>query len=120
MSESATTASFVEVIEANEMWDDEMESFDIGDEEVLLVKVDGRIHAYDAICPHQSISLAEGEFEQGVITCRAHEWQFEAVSGEGVNPTGTCLVRHEARINDNGMVEVRLRERASSSPHSRH
>ncbi|WP_182378909.1 Rieske 2Fe-2S domain-containing protein [Nocardioides sp. WS12] len=109
-----TPDGFVELVEADELWDDEMDSYDVGDEEVLLVKVDGQIHAYDAICPHQSISLAEGEFENGLITCRAHEWQFNAVSGEGVNPLGNCLTRHDVRINDDGMVEVRLRESAGT------
>ena len=67
---------YVQLIGADDLWDGEMESFDVGEEEVLLLKVDGQIRAYDGICPHQSISLVEGELEGGVLTCRAHEWQF--------------------------------------------
>jgi toluene monooxygenase system ferredoxin subunit len=100
---------YVELIEADAMWDGEMESFDVGDAEVLVVKVDGQIRAYDGICPHQSQSLVEGELDAGVLTCRAHEWQFNARTGEGINPKGTCLLRHDVRVTDDGMVEVRLR-----------
>jgi nitrite reductase/ring-hydroxylating ferredoxin subunit len=100
---------YVELIEADAMWDGEMESFDVGDAEVLVVKVDGQIRAYDGICPHQSQSLVEGELDAGVLTCRAHEWQFNARTGEGINPKGTCLLRHDIRVTDDGMVEVRLR-----------
>ncbi|HSV38882.1 MAG TPA: Rieske 2Fe-2S domain-containing protein [Nocardioidaceae bacterium] len=110
---------FIEIAEADSLWDGEMEAYDVGDDEVLLVKVDGEIHAYDGICPHQSISLIEGELENGVLTCRAHEWQFDATSGISVNPVGECLKRHDVRVSDDGMVQVRLRSRtpANASQH---
>ena len=109
-----TGDSYVELIEADALWDGEMESFDVGDAEVLVLKVDGQIRAYDGICPHQSQSLVEGELEGGVLTCRAHEWQFDARTGEGVNPKDTCLVRHDVRVTGDGMIEVRLRPRNPS------
>jgi len=109
--ETVDEHDFVDLAETESLWDDEMESYDVGDEEVLLVKIDGEIHAYDAICPHQSISLVEGELEGGVLTCRAHEWQFDAVSGESVNPSGHCLARHDVRVTDDGIVQVKLRSR---------
>ncbi len=106
--------SYVELMEADSLWDGEMESFDVGDAEVLVVKVDGQIRAYDGICPHQSQSLVEGELEGGVLTCQAHEWQFDARTGRGINPRDTCLQRHDVRVTRDGMVEVRLRSRSSS------
>jgi toluene monooxygenase system ferredoxin subunit len=106
---------YVELVEADALWDGEMESFDVGDAEVLVVKVDGQIRAYDGICPHQSQSLVEGELDSGVLTCRAHEWQFDVRTGEGVNPKGTCLLRHDVRVTDDGMVEVRLLSRNPSA-----
>jgi toluene monooxygenase system ferredoxin subunit len=115
MSEAAGEG-FVELVEADSLWDDEMESFDVGDDEVLLVKVDGQVRAYDGICPHQSISLVEGELEDGVLTCRAHEWQFDARTGDGVNPKGGGLTRHDVLVDQHGMVRVRLcsRNRANA------
>lgn len=107
--------NFVDLIAEDELWDGEMESFDVGDDEVLVLKVDGKVRAYDGICPHQSISLVEGELEDGVLTCRAHEWQFDALSGDGVNPRDTCLRKHEVRVVD-GMVQVRLSTPASANP----
>ena len=103
---------YVELIEADALWDGEMESFDVGDDEVLVVKVDGQIRAYDGICPHQSQSLVEGDLEGGILTCRAHEWQFDVRTGQGVNPTDTCLLRHDVRVSSDGMVQVRLRRRS--------
>ena len=103
---------YVELIEADALWDGEMESFDVGDDEVLVVKVDGQIRAYDSVCPHQSQSLVEGDLEGGILTCRAHEWQFDVRTGQGVNPTDTCLLRHDVRVSSDGMVQVRLRRRS--------
>ncbi len=99
---------FVALMAAEELWDGEMESFEIGLEGVLLLKIGGQIQAYDDACPHQGFPLVEGELEDGVLTCRAHEWQFDAASGDSVNPRGVCLHRHEVRVTDTGMVEVRL------------
>jgi nitrite reductase/ring-hydroxylating ferredoxin subunit len=100
---------FVELVEADALWDGEMEAFDVGSDEVLLLKVNGEIRAYDGSCPHQGASLVEGELESGVLTCAVHEWQFDALSGESVNPKGICLRRHDVRVTSQGMVEVRLR-----------
>lgn len=99
---------FVEVTEVDAIWDGEMEAFDVGEEEVLILKVDGQVRAYGGICPHQSISLVEGELENGVLTCRAHEYQFDALTGDGVNPKGVSLTRHDVEVDDEGMVRVRL------------
>jgi toluene monooxygenase system ferredoxin subunit len=103
---------YVELIEADALWDGEMESFDVGDDEVLVVKVDGQIRAYDSVCPHQSQSLVEGDLEGGILTCRAHEWQFDVRTGQGVNPKDTCLLRHDVRVSSDGMIQVRLRRRS--------
>ncbi|WP_156296909.1 Rieske 2Fe-2S domain-containing protein [Mycobacterium paragordonae] len=112
MSDAAADG-FVELVDVDELWDGEMESFDVGDEEVLLVKVDGQVRAYDGICPHQGASLVEGELADGVVTCRAHEWRFDALTGEGVNPRDHCLHRHDVRVVD-GVVQVRLRVHAAA------
>lgn len=106
---------FVDLVDEDQLWDGEMESFDVDDEEVLVVKVDGQVRAYNGICPHQSVSLVEGQLEDGVVTCRAHEWQFDALTGQGVNPRDTCLARHDVRVVD-GVIQVRLKTPATA-PH---
>jgi toluene monooxygenase system ferredoxin subunit len=120
MPDDVTSAGdgFVELIEAHQLWDGEMEAFDVGEEEVLVLKVDGQVRAYDGICPHQSSSLVEGELERGVLTCRAHEWQFDALTGDGVNPKGISLTRHDVQVSG-GMICVRLRAKAPAGARSR-
>lgn len=109
---AARSEGFVDLVESAELWDGEMESFDVGDDEVLVLKVGGEVMAFDGICPHQSVSLVEGELEGDRLTCRAHEWQFDVRSGRSVNPKGECLTRHEVRLTEDGMVQVRLKHLA--------
>lgn len=96
---------FVEVAADDELWDGEMESYDVDGVEVLVLKIDGEHYAYNGTCPHQSIELVEGDLDGRTLTCRAHEWTFDAVSGTGINPRESCLIRHAVRVAD-GAVSV--------------
>jgi toluene monooxygenase system ferredoxin subunit len=96
---------FVSVADADDLWDGEMEAYDVDGREVLVVKIEGEYHAFDGTCPHQSVSLVEGRLDGATLTCRAHEWCFDARTGAGVNPSSACLVRHGVRVVD-GEVQV--------------
>jgi toluene monooxygenase system ferredoxin subunit len=109
MSEVDSQA-FVEVCDADDIWIGEMECFDVGLQEVLLLNVEGEIQAFDATCPHQSVPLIEGRFDGKVLTCRAHEWSFDACSGHSINPKGECLRRFPLRVTD-GKVFVAIEPR---------
>lgn len=108
------TDGFVDLIEEGDLWDGEMEAFDVDGEEVLLVKVDGQVRAYDGICPHQGMSLVEGQLDGRVLTCFAHEWEFDVLTGQGVNPKNERLTSYDVRVTENGMVQVRLTTRVSA------
>lgn len=96
------------VAAASDMWDGEMEPFDVDGTEILLVRVDGEYHAYHGTCPHQSSRLAEGDLDGTVLTCFAHGWMFDVRTGAGVNPAVARLVRHAVRTV-NGRVQVSRR-----------
>lgn len=105
-SSTDTAVDYVEVCGEDELWDGEMEAFDVGEHEVLVLKVRGLYRAYDGICPHQSVSLVDGELtEDGILICKAHEWQFDAECGRGVNPANECLRRFPIKV-ENGRVLV--------------
>jgi nitrite reductase/ring-hydroxylating ferredoxin subunit len=95
----------VEVCGVGDIWDGEMASFRIHDFEILLVKLDGQIRAYDGRCPHQRAALVEGELSGTLLTCRAHHWQFDATTGAGINPQKSCLKRLRVEIVE-GKIRV--------------
>ena len=62
---------------------------DAGDREIVVLEVDGVLHAFDNACPHQGNPLADGEVLGDVLECAYHGWRFDLA-------TGACLVGDEA------------------------
>ena len=96
---------FQKVCELDDVWEGEMEVFDVGENEVLIVHSPGQeIRAFDPTCPHQEFSLGDGELEDCVLTCPAHLWQFNVLTGEGVNPAGTALTSYPIKIEGESIM----------------
>jgi toluene monooxygenase system ferredoxin subunit len=82
----------------DDVWEGEMFTVKIGTVDVLLCNVDGELVAYENRCPHLANPLSAGVLSDNVITCAAHEWAFDARSGQGVNPESACLRRYPVRV----------------------
>lgn len=97
--------TFHKVCTLDEVWEGEMTEVEIGEHEVLLVGVEGGdVRAYQAACPHQDIPLCEGKFDGKVLTCRAHQWTFDARTGQGLNPGDCRLASYPVRIEGNDVL----------------
>ena len=91
--------AFVKACEADELWEGDMVEVEVDDHVVVLVwPLGGEIHAYQGICPHQDIPLAEGKFDGRVLMCRAHQWTFDASTGSGINPGNCRLARYPVKV----------------------
>jgi nitrite reductase/ring-hydroxylating ferredoxin subunit len=53
----------------------------IGDVEIGLFRVEGRVHAMANRCPHAAFPLNRGELIGSVIVCPAHGWDFDVCTG---------------------------------------
>lgn len=104
MSAALEEATFVEVCEVDDLWIGEMRKCDLASQSVLLLNVGGALHAYADRCPHQGVSLSEGEFDGARLTCRAHRWRFDAGTGRSINPAGSCLHRFPVRVVDGKLL----------------
>ena len=91
--------AFEFVTTLDDLWEGDMESFSVGDQEILLAHLDGgEIIATQAICPHQQIELVEGELKGAELTCRAHLWRFDLKTCKGINPNHAELARYPVRL----------------------
>lgn len=73
----------------------EMDSFDVGGSEVLVVRdSDGVLHALDGVCPHEDFPLVYGNFDGTVLVCGNHLWCFDVTTGQGINPPGCRLGKY--------------------------
>ena len=99
---------FKKVCGLDDLWEGDMSPFVIDGQDVLLIWAEGAsVRAFQGECPHQAIPLSEGAFDGKVLTCRAHQWEFDGCTGKGINPTDCGLVEYPLKIeNDEVYVNV--------------
>jgi toluene monooxygenase system ferredoxin subunit len=83
----------------DDLWEGDMTEVEVADHLVLLVWPNGgQPRAFQGVCPHQDISLAEGKFDGHVIMCRAHQWTFNSQTGQGINPGNCRLAEYPVKV----------------------
>ncbi|HEX8171358.1 MAG TPA: FAD-dependent oxidoreductase [Thermoanaerobaculia bacterium] len=68
-------------IEAAELREGAMLAGTVGDDKVLLLRSEGRVHAVGAECPHYHAPLADGIVVDGTIRCPWHHACFNLATG---------------------------------------
>jgi toluene monooxygenase system ferredoxin subunit len=82
----------------DQLWIGEMAGVTVDGRAVLLVNVDGTVRAYEDRCCHRNVPLSLGRLTGGRVICWAHEWEYDACTGAGLNPEGVALRRYEVRV----------------------
>jgi toluene monooxygenase system ferredoxin subunit len=92
----------------DDLWIGDMRLVEIDGEDVLLVRTEqDEIHAVQAVCPHQSYPLEFGELDGSRLTCAAHLWELDVVSGTGVNPSHARMTKYRTLVRG-GEIYVAL------------
>ena len=92
--------AFVRVCSFDDLWEGDMDSFQVDGVEILLVHLDGgEVVATQAICPHQQFELVDGEVTKNTLTCKAHLWQFDLKTCRGINPSHAELANYPVKID---------------------
>ena len=60
---------YVKVTSLDKLLPSEMMRVTIGNQEILLVNIDGKVHACSNICPHQFSQLSYGDLEGEEVSC---------------------------------------------------
>ena len=84
---------FIKVAQVSEIRPGEMISVEVENEQVLLVNLDGNIHAVDDICSHAYATLSEGELSGEEVECPLHGGGFNTVTGQPTNPPASEPLR---------------------------
>jgi toluene monooxygenase system ferredoxin subunit len=96
---------FRRALDRDALWDGEMVGVDVGGLPVLLVAVEGQVHAFEDRCLHQQVKLSTGRLEGCVLTCGAHQWSYDVCTGCGVNPDNVRLRSLPVRVSGDA-IEV--------------
>ncbi len=59
-------------------------TFTVNGLQIAMFSIEGKLFAFDDACPHVGASLGTGKLEGKLVTCPAHDWQFDVTSGECV------------------------------------
>lgn len=82
-------------IQANNVRVGELIALTIGDEDVLLTRLDEAIIAFSGTCPHAAADLGDGMLHRNRISCPLHDWKFDLRSGRTLWPEDeTCRLIH--------------------------
>jgi cytochrome P450/nitrite reductase/ring-hydroxylating ferredoxin subunit len=84
--------------------------------DLVLLRVDGRLRAFDGHCPHQGTLLGEGELDGDALVCRNHRWRFDVHTGQRIGGP-QCLRAHAVHEVD-GRVEVVLADDEAAAKQS--
>lgn len=84
---------FVKVAAVSELPPGDMKVVDVGDEQILLVNVDGAVHACDDICSHAYASLSEGDLDGVEVECPLHGAVFNVATGKALTPPAVDALR---------------------------
>jgi toluene monooxygenase system ferredoxin subunit len=92
-------ARWVAAYSAGELWPGEMRGLRVENTRVVILNLQGRVHAYLDRCPHLGVALSRGTFEDGIVTCPGHGYRFRA-DGSGVNPQSCTLSALPVQVED--------------------
>ena len=100
------TVRWRDTINLDDLWEGDMTAVSVDGESVLLVNVDGSVRAYANQCPHQASALDQGDLDGETLTCATHLWEFNALTGLGINPDDATLKSYGCQVGDDGTIYV--------------
>jgi toluene monooxygenase system ferredoxin subunit len=96
--------TFHRAVTIDDLWSGEKVGVEVCGKPVLLVNVGGVVCAYEDRCRHKGVRLSEGRLDGSVLTCAAHGWEYDVLTGRGVNPEATVLTRYGVRIEGHDVL----------------
>ena len=92
--------SWEKILPVEELWLGELRGCVVAGRRVLLLRVESGIYAYEDRCAHLGLPLSDGTLRDGVLTCSAHGFQYDALTGAGINPKRARIAALPLRVAD--------------------
>ena len=73
--------SYLFATRLDELPEDRVTGINILGYELVLVNVEGTVHALDGWCPHRNGPLSQGNYCDGNLICPWHAWEFRVSDG---------------------------------------
>ena len=69
-----------------------------------IYNIDGNYYAMNNICPHLGGVLTYGFFDDNVVTCPLHMWEFDVKTGKCLWPEQDKLPTYPVKIEGNDIL----------------
>jgi nitrite reductase/ring-hydroxylating ferredoxin subunit len=101
---------YVKICSENELLQGKAKVVEIEGNEVIVIKLNDKIHALENTCSHDGGSLGEGTVTDGHIECPRHGGWFDIETGEATRMPAIAPIRtFEVKIKE-GDVFIALRQ----------
>jgi nitrite reductase/ring-hydroxylating ferredoxin subunit len=109
--------AYTQTLSFNDLTDGSMCGIHVEDKAVLLIRTGDTVQAYEDQCAHRATALSDGILSDGVLTCHAHFWQYDPVTGKSIEPPGSSLKRFDCKVEDGFIfVDVHEEDRQQNQP----
>ena len=99
---------WVRIGDVSELAPGTMKGAEFDGRRVLVVNIDGVLHAWGGTCTHEEADLSTGFLLGERVTCPLHLSQFDLLTGEAVNPPATVpLKKYDVKV-ENGEVYAEI------------
>lgn len=72
----------------------------IGRRQLVVARLDSRLYAFDALCPHAQGPMERSEIEGAIVTCPLHAWRFNLDNGGNELHGYRGLATYAVRVKD--------------------
>ena len=79
-------AEFVKVCQLSDIPPGTLFPIDVGELQLMVANVEGRLYAVDRICTHETADLSTGFLIDSEVTCPLHLSHFDVTNGSVKNP----------------------------------
>lgn len=79
----------------------------VGKRQVVIARLNGRVFAFDALCPHAQGPMERSEIEGAIVTCPLHAWRFDLEKGGRELHGYRGLATYQIRVSE-GRVSIDL------------
>jgi len=77
---------------------------------ILLVNLDGSVHAAQGVCSHEYFELDKGFLTGDTLTCALHLSRFDLESGEALDPPAELPLQVYPVLIEDGAIVLELPE----------
>jgi nitrite reductase/ring-hydroxylating ferredoxin subunit/(2Fe-2S) ferredoxin len=104
---AAPASSWKRVCRTDDVPDGGMKQFSVDGTDIVVLRTGRELFAYQALCPHEAVSLADGVQDGAILTCLEHMWQFDVRTGAPMGDA-TCGLAGYPLKQEGGDVYVEL------------